>query len=154
MGIVNQGPLYVRSKLRLSGFEQLEPRLAISELTDSDLDIAYEDTVPYGNAVFRTSCAQPFKCEILFLYTSHFSNLWKNSNSWKINCKQMKKEVDLKYVNITTECVMLFTNVCRQCQEKSTKKRKELVFKWSELSKASWFDRYADSSCGRLQVDP
>ena len=41
----------------------------------------------------------------------------------------MKKEVDLKYVNITAEVIMLFIDLCRQCQEKATKKRKGLVVK-------------------------
>ena len=36
MGIVNQGPLYVRSKVKLPGFDKLEPKPSMPELSDSE----------------------------------------------------------------------------------------------------------------------
>ena len=42
---------------------------------------------------------------------------------------RMKKELGIKYNNITTECIMIYLNLCRHCQEKASKKRKGLVVK-------------------------
>ena len=36
---------------------------------------------------------------------------------------RMRKEVGLKYKNISIECVQIFINLCRHCQEKASKKR-------------------------------
>ena len=41
----------------------------------------------------------------------------------------MRKEVNLKYKNITEECIMIYINLCRDCQEKASKKKKGLVVK-------------------------
>ena len=55
---------------------------------------------------------------------------------------RMVKEINLKYKNITEECIMVYLNLCRQCQEKASKKRKGLVVKpmvFSEMNSRGRF---------------